>query len=212
MPLRFAEEILLLLLDDEGGQFVANDAGALHLALAGGVLMDLALESRIDTDLAGLALIDATPINDDLLDPVLADIAGDSEQHDIPHWLSVAAARGDELRDRAVARLIERGFLLRRGGRFRQGPRSRPRLIVDGKVTRQIRTHITNLLLSDELPDPRDIVVICLCDVCGLFENLLLPGELDDLLPRIRQLGKLDLIAQAVAVAAPKQPHPPPGH
>ena len=206
MPLRFAEELLLLLLEEEGGQLVSSNADMLHLALAGGVLMDLALEFRIDTDLQRLALIDATPTGDDLLDPVLAEIAAEAEPHGIPHWLNAVAARGDEIRDRAAARLIERGHLLRQGGRFRHGPRSRPRLIVDGVVTRQIRAQITNLLLSDKLPDPRDIVVICLCDICGLFRNLLLPGELDDLLPRIRQLGKLDLIAQAVAaLAAGKQ-------
>ena len=212
MPLRFAEEILLLLLDDENGQFMSNDTHVLHLALAGGVLMDLALESRIDTDLERLTLADATPTNDDLLDPVLAEIASEPEQHDIPHWLHATAARGDELHDRAVARLIERGHLLRSGGRFRRGARSRPRLVVDGKVTRRIRVQITNLLLSDELPDPRDIVVICLCDVCGLFDSLLLPGELGDLLPRIHKLVKLDLIAQAVAtLAAPRRPLPPTG-
>ena len=50
------------------------------------------------------------------------------------------------------------------------------------------------------------MVVICLCDVCGLFENLLLPDELERLQPRIRQLGKLDLIAQAVfALVAPER-------
>lgn len=206
MQLRFAEELLLLLLEDDGWQFESENADMLHLALAGAVLMDLALEARIDTDLERLALVDATPTGDDLLDPLLAEIASETKERDIPHWLNTVAARGDDLRDRAVARLIERGHLLRQGGRFRRGPQSRPRLIVDGAVTRQIRTHITNLLLSDKLPDPHDIVVICLCDICGLFENLLLPGELDGLLPRIRQLGKLDLIAQAVAELAKAPP------
>ena len=198
MQLRFAEELLLLLLEDDAGQFESTNADMLHLALAGAVLMDLELESRIDTDLERLSLVDATPTGDDLLDPALAEIASETRQRDIPHWLNALAVRGDELHDRAVARLIERGHLLRQGGRFRRGPQSRPRLIVDVTVTRRIRAQITSLLLSDELPDPRDIVVICLCDICGLFENLLLPGELDGLLPRIRRLGKLDLIAQAV--------------
>ena len=70
--LRFAEEIMLLLLDDENGRFAAAARPAVDLALAGGVLMDLALESRIDTDVHKLVLIDAKPTGDDLLDPVLA--------------------------------------------------------------------------------------------------------------------------------------------
>ena len=52
---------------------------ALDYALAGGVLMDLALENRIDTDLEKLVLVDATPVGDSLLDATLADIAAMEE-------------------------------------------------------------------------------------------------------------------------------------
>ena len=42
--LRFAEEIMLLLLDDGGGKFTDLPALSVEYALAGAVLMDLALE------------------------------------------------------------------------------------------------------------------------------------------------------------------------
>ena len=67
--LRFAEEIILILLDDEDGKFVNVPRWSLNYALAGGVLMDLAMENRIDTDLENLILIDSTPVGDSLLDP-----------------------------------------------------------------------------------------------------------------------------------------------
>ena len=43
--------------------------------LAGAVLMDLAMEYRIDTDPERLVLLDDTPVGDSLLDPTLARIA-----------------------------------------------------------------------------------------------------------------------------------------
>ena len=82
--LRFAEEIILLLLNDGDGRFARVPKWSLDYALAGGVLMDLlmdlALENRIDTDLEGLILIDDTPTGDALLDPTLADIAAGKER------------------------------------------------------------------------------------------------------------------------------------
>ena len=42
--LRFTEEIMLLILDDKGGKFAHVPRLWLHYALAGAVLMDLALE------------------------------------------------------------------------------------------------------------------------------------------------------------------------
>ena len=75
--LRFAEEILILVLDEERGDLATSlPPRSLDLALAGAVLMDLALEDRIDTDIERLMLVDATPVGDDILDPALADIAG----------------------------------------------------------------------------------------------------------------------------------------
>ena len=59
--LRFVEEVILLLLRDEDGRFVHVPSWSLDYAIAGGVLMDLAMENRIDTDLEHLILVDATP-------------------------------------------------------------------------------------------------------------------------------------------------------
>ena len=53
--LRFAEEILLLLKDEDSGEIAPNyPPHLLDIVLAGAVLMDLALEDRIDTDLEQL--------------------------------------------------------------------------------------------------------------------------------------------------------------
>ena len=57
-----------------------------NYALAGGVLMDLALENRIDTDLENLVLIDTTSVGDSLLDPTLAEIEA-GEKRDARFWV-----------------------------------------------------------------------------------------------------------------------------
>ncbi len=86
--LRFAEELLVLVLDEGRGEFAPSlPSRSLNLALAGAVLMDLALEDRIDTDLDRLMLIDSTPLGDDILDPTLAEIARDGRSRDTAYWL-----------------------------------------------------------------------------------------------------------------------------
>ena len=91
MKLRFVEEIILLLLEDEGGRFVRVPTWSMNYALAGAVLMDLALEDRIDTDLEGLVLIDSTPLGDSLLDP---DAGGDRSERAARHPALVGAHGG----------------------------------------------------------------------------------------------------------------------
>ena len=198
--LRFAEEIILLLLRDEDGTFVHVPNWSMDRALAGAVLMDLALENRIDTDLENLTLVDSTPIGDSLLDPTLAEIAAD-ETRDPRYWVEKVAQRAPELREEALNRLVDGGILERQDDRFLWVFRSRRYPMVDGKAEREVKLRIMGILFSDEIPDPRDVVIICLVDGCRIFRELLSKRELEQVTPRIEQVRKLDLIGQAMAQA-----------
>jgi len=198
--LRFVEEILLLLLRDEGGKFVPVPGIALDNALAGGVLMDLALENRIDTDPERLVLVDPTPVGDGLLDPTLAAIAA-GEQRDALYWVGQTALRAAEIRREALSRLVERGVLEHDEGSFLWVFRSRRYPVIDGRAEREVKLRILGVLLSDDIPDPRDVVIIGLADACGLLPELLPKGEYGKARARIDQVRKLDLIGQATSRA-----------
>ncbi len=198
--LRFVEEILLLLLRDDGGKFVAVPGITLDNALAGGVLMDLALENRIDTDPRNLILIDPKPVGDSLLDPTLAAIAA-GERRNARYWVGQTAQRAAEIREEALSRLVERGILERHEGRFLWVFRSRRYPIVDGSAEREVKLRILGVLLSDDIPNPRDIVIIGLADACGILQELLPKGDYDRARARIDQVRKLDLIGQATSQA-----------
>ena len=89
--LRFAEEITLLLLDDEGKECVRLPMWPRRMVFAAAVLMDLALENCIDTDLDRLFPIDPKPLRDALLDPTLARIAQVEKARDTRYWLEQIA-------------------------------------------------------------------------------------------------------------------------
>ena len=199
--LRFPEEIILLLLDDEGGNFVRVPEWSMQCALAGAVLMDLALENRIDTDPNQLILVDSTPVGDDLLDPTLARIAEATETHDTRYWIQDTAQRAHQIRERVLERLVNHGILHVRDESFLWVFQSRRYPVVDGKADREVKLRILEVLFSDEIPDPRDIVIVCLSEACGIFRELLSRRELEHATARIEQVRKLDLIGQAVSQA-----------
>jgi len=200
--LRIAEETLLLILDDDAGDVASYlTPRSLDSVLADAMMMDLALEDRIDTDLERLMLVDSTPFDDDFLDPVLAEIATETGSHSIDYWVERTAKQGDGIRRRALARLVERGILEQHDERFLWVFRSRRYPVVDGTEEREVKLRILGVLLSDEIPDPRDIVIICLADACGILHLLLPKRELAGVRDRIEQVRKLDLIGQAMAEA-----------
>ena len=200
--LRFPEELMLLILDDENGKFARVPERHLRYALAGGVLMDLALENRIDTDLKQLVLVDSSPVGDGLLDPTLADISQETESRDARFWVERTAFQSaDAIREGALDRLVERGILQRQDDRFLWVFRSRRYPVIDDRAEREVKLRIMEILFSDELPDPRDVVIIGLAHACNLFRQILSARELEHVAPRIDQVRRLDLIGQAMSQA-----------
>ena len=205
MALRFAEELLLLLLNEETGDLAAVPEPRLNHALAGAVLMDLALENRIDTDPEKLVLLDSTPLRDDLLDPSLARIAQDGGAHDAEYWVRRISGEGERVRAAALSRLLQAGILdsAEEGSMSLSHGVSRARRYpaVDGKAQQEVRLRIMGVLFRDDIPEPRDIVLICLADACGMFEKILTRAELEQVRDRIALVRRMDLIGQAVASA-----------
>ena len=175
--MRFAEEILLLLRDEDGTLSRAPE-WLVRYALGGAVLMDLALENRIDTDAHRLFLVDSTPVGDRLLDPMLAEIARSGDTHDALYWVDHATRHADEIREVALERLVKNGVLGLRDDRFLWIFGTRRYSLGAAEVERELKRRIGTVLTSDVVPDPRDVVIITLVDGCGLLEHLLSAGEL----------------------------------
>jgi len=94
MSLRFAEEILLLALDDETGKLHAVPEGSLRLAIAGGLIMELAFAGIVDTDDKHLDVLSRQTTGDALLDDVLAQIP-EEKPLSIQRALNAVAEDGD---------------------------------------------------------------------------------------------------------------------
>ena len=197
--LSIAEEIVLLALDDETGKLSTRlPVHSLRNAVSGALLMDLAFENRIDTDLHRLIVIDAAPLGEPVLDDVLAQIASDEEERETGHWVHLIAGEYETLRPQLLDRLVARGILSQREGRLSwlHGVRRYP--TVDDRPQRDVKQRITDTLASEVIPHPRDIAIICLADACALWRSVIDERELAEAKPRIEQIVKMDLIGQSV--------------
>ncbi|MGQ9365288.1 anti-sigma factor antagonist [Azospirillum sp. ST 5-10] len=190
------EEILLLCIDDAG--VLRPMARSVYDQIAAGaVLMELALAGRIDCDLERMSVVDPRPTGEPLLDGVLARLAGQGA-HAPADWINDVAEQGNALRAAALARLVERGIVKKQEGRFLWIFRDRRYPVVDGREQREVRARLRALLLGDDIPDPRDVVLVGLVDLSGLFATVLDAQEQRQAQPRIAQLKKMDLIGQQV--------------
>lgn len=199
--LGFVEEIVLLQLDDSQGRFVNLPLSASDVVLAGAALMELALNNRVDCDLERLILVDSKPTGDDILDDVLKQLAEAGSELSAGAVLERISVSGEKYQEMALKRLIAKGVLREENGRFLWVFHTRRYPVIDDTEQREVRARLRQLLLTDEIPDPRDVVLICLIEACGLLGLVLSPDEIARTQSRVEQLSRLDLIGQAMTKA-----------
>ena len=122
--------------------------------------------------------------------------------HDARHWVErIAEEQSGRIQDGALSRLVKRRILESEGGRLLWAFRTRRYPTVDGKAEREVKLRIMQVLVTDEIPGPRDIVIICLADACRIFNQIMPEKEVAQVRERIDVVRRMDLIGQAVSTA-----------
>jgi len=196
--LTLAEDIILLLLDDDTGKLASIDLMTLNYAMAGAVLMDLALRNKIDNDLESLIVADSTPTGLQMLDTYLDKISSENKENNTRYWLTELSNYGEDIVDSALNMLVEKKILKTEEKKILWVIGIRVYPMVDDKEEKEVKRRIVDLLMSDEIPTPQDVVLVSLMDTCSLFTTILSSKEVDRLSSRIEQIRKLDLIGQEV--------------
>ena len=202
--LSLPEELILMLLNERNGYFHQVPGWNLNCTVVGAVLAELSLRSRIDTDLDSLILVDATETGDPALDPILKQIADEPAQRDARYWIERLAGQAESVIDLTLDRLVGLGILEHHDGDFWTLATARwyeelSGGAQEGTVGQLVKTRVVKALFTEEIPDPRDIIVICLVDACDVFRVMF---ELDEETEeRIGFICKLDLIGRSIAAA-----------
>ena len=202
--LSLPEELALMLLNEQNGYFHQVPGWDLNCAVTGAVLAELSLLGRIDTDLDSLILVDAAETGDPVLDPVLAQIAAEPAQRDAVYWIERLAGRAEGIIDETLDRLVGLGILEHHDGDFWTLATARwyeelSGTSQEGTVGQLVKTRVVKALFTDEIPDPRDIIVICLVNACDVFRVMF---ELDEETEeRIDSICRMDLIGRSIAAA-----------
>jgi golgi phosphoprotein 3 len=198
--LTFAEEIYLLALDDVTGKILVSSRKiVLDTVLIGAILAELSFKNRIDSDTENIYVQSTDATGNILLDMVLNKFAeAEGDTFTINHALRVIMQDSEKLEDVVLAQLINKGILKKVEERVLWFFSSRRYPVIDNHEITDVETRLRKILLSDEIPDPGDAVLISLVDACDLFREILSPREFKRCETRIAELSKLDLVVQKI--------------
>jgi len=200
--LSLAEELILILLDDSSGKlFDSAKPYALDIAIAASLIMELTLNGRIDTDSQALFVISSEPTGNPVLDEMLAEINAAQKTLSTSIWLKRFANKGEMLVELIVKGLLNRGILKSVEKRLLWVFKTRVYPPTSGIEEREVRARVMQLLNNDEIPHPRDALIIGLLRSTGLISHLLNYTESKKIKTRIDQIANLEEINRSLNIA-----------
>ena len=198
--LTLADEIVVLMLDDTSGEIKPGCLAVAGVAIAAGVLMELALVGRIDTDLESLFVVDRTLLGDALLDDILLEVAGEPRTQPSAWWIDQLSTRHGDLVERVLGRLVASGILKEEERKFLWVFSRRAYPPVSGREEREAKARLMSVLFNDEVPDPRDTLLLGLAKSTGVLAAILASDEYEKAGARIAEVAALEEIGRAVGV------------
>ncbi len=199
--LTYAEELLLLALDDENGTFVDTPMMSIEYGLIGALLMELAIKERIDSDLDHIYLIDDSPTEDKLLDKTLNILKKSDMNKNTTFLIKSIANKFTNLKEYLLQRLIDKNILKKEKHKILWVFCKRCYPVIDNKEEQEVKSRIRETILNEKIPAPRDIVLISLINICNLKRQIFSKDELEVAEKRIEEISHMDLIAQSVSKA-----------
>ncbi len=202
--LSLPEELILMLLNEESGYFYQVPGWDLNCAVVGAVLAELSIESRIDTDRDSLFVLDDTETGNSTLDPILKEIASEPAQRNAQYWIERLSHYAESIIDQTLDRLVRLNILEYHDGDFwTVAPNVEQTVLFDdteeGTGIQFVKTRIRNEIYNNEIPDPRDVIIICLINTCDVFRFMFNLDEQAE--ERIEFICNMDLIGRSIAAA-----------
>jgi Golgi phosphoprotein 3 len=196
--LTLADEIVVLMLRDDTGAIRSECDSVANIAIAGGILMELALLGRIDTDLTSLFIVDPKPVGDELLDPALQRIAAEPETRSSAWWIRVLGLHSGSLSAKVLERLVQAGILRAEDRQFLWVFSRRAYPQNTGREEREAKTRLVSVMFNDDVPDARDTLLLGLAESTGVLNAIMSPEDLRKTSSRIAQVLALEEINRSL--------------
>jgi golgi phosphoprotein 3 len=171
--------------------------------------MELSLLGRIDTDLTSLFIVDPNPVGDELLDHALGEIAAEPSKRSSVWWINQFGVHGGDLSGKVLGRLVEAGILREEDRQFLWVLSRRAYPKNSEREEREAKARLMSVIFDDEVPTPRDTLLLSLADSTGVLDDMLSSAQMHKASTRIAQVIALEEIGRSVRAVESNRRWPP---
>jgi hypothetical protein len=196
--LTMLEEVVLLAVDERNGNLRSTREFGTAYALVGAVFFDLALARKIDTDTEEIRIVDGSPTGNKTLDRVLGQMAQRPDLKTVREWIEEMFHQRHDLDSEALESLIAQGILRHEVSKLLWIIDIERFPVVNNRQVQHVKVRLAEAILSDQIPNTRDIMLVSIAEACGLLGYVLSDVELEHRKERIHLLCNLETISRQV--------------
>lgn len=190
MELNLIEDFLLISLDDEKGRFIL-DTTYVDNGLAGAVMLELALNGKIELRDNRIHLINSDPLGNLILDQAMQAINNEKKDRKVSFWIGALNANASNIKHVTLKNLTEKGIISKQEGKtlwvfsYNKYPTK------DALPENEVRSRLNNIVLDKMEPTPKCLMLLNLIDVCELSDEVFRTKEVRKAAKnKIRELTK----------------------
>lgn len=197
MKLSLPDQLTLLAIDDEKGNFIA-DSTSFSYAIAGAVILELALEERIDISHEMVQVKDRTKTGDAILDLYLDLMINSKKERKIKSWVERVGNKAEQIKKDTISKLIAHQILEKKEEKILWVFSVNKYPAQDSRPENRLRSRLYDIIVNAHKPELMEIMLLNLIESCSLGKEVFGKDYVKLFKKRIKLINESDELASAV--------------
>jgi Golgi phosphoprotein 3 len=197
MDLNLIDQLTLLALDDKKGSIIP-DSISFSYAIAGAVILELALEEKVDISHELVRTKDRTKTGDTILDKYFDLIQQSKKERKIKSWVDRIGNKAEQIKKDTIEKLIAKRILEKKEEKILWVFTVNKYPAQNSRPENQLRNRLYDIIVYGHKPDLKEIMLLNLIESCSLGKEVFGKEQVKLFKKKIKQINESDDLAGVV--------------
>jgi hypothetical protein len=197
MDLNLIGQLTLLALDDKKGSIIP-DSISFSYAIAGAVILELALEEKVDISHELVRIKDRTKTGDTILDKYFDLIQQSKKERKIKSWVDRIGNKADQIKKDTIEKLIAKRILEKKEKKILWVFTVNKYPAQNSRPENRLRNRLYDIIVYGHKPDLKEIMLLNLIESCSLGKEVFGKAQVKLFKKKIKQINESNDLAGVV--------------
>lgn len=197
MELNLIDQLTLLALDDEKGTFVA-DSTAYSYAIAGAIIMELALEKRIDLSGDKVVVKDKSKTGDIIIDTYFQTIIESKKERKTKSWVDRLGNRADKIQRDTIEKLIDNRILEKKENKILWIFSYNKYPAQNSRPENHLRRRLYDIIVNSHRPELKEVMLLNLIESCSLGKEVFGKEQVKTFKKKLKSINEYDHLGDSI--------------